>query len=191
MVLTLLRVVLGFLVACLVAGLAIVMFVLPPTEIMAMPEAVRSSRLGDVGMLSLAAATQSAMFAAPFALVAAAVAEWQGLRGILYYALIGLAISAGGFVALFASEVDSHATIINSYASAAYAVSGLLGGIAYWLVAGRYAGEPQVEDDPALPSTLTPPPKINRPAAAMPSVRPGPTGPTTSTTPAVPQRRVQ
>jgi hypothetical protein len=138
-------------------------------------------------MLTLAAATQSAVFAAPFALVAAAIAEWQSLRGLLYYVIVGLAISAGGFAAIYAGEPPGPATIVNSYAASAYAVAGLVGGIIYWLLAGRFAGE-VIEEDEYAAMPAEPQQKLNRPAAATPP-RPIPAAPPPSSTPAVPPRK--
>ena len=175
---TLLRVLFGFVVASLVAGLVKVGFVMPPTEVLALPENVMYDRLGDAGILSLAAATQSAVFAAPFALVAAAIAEWQGLRSLLYYLTIGLAISAGGFVALYAAEIENQPSIVNSYAMTAYGLSGLVGGLVYWLLAGRFAGDSSYEDDlapPTMSSTMPPKPAVRPAAAVPPSPRPGST----------------
>lgn len=131
----LLRVLFGFVAACLVAGLVTVLFVIPPTEAMAAPE-----KLSRIGGLALYAATLAAMFSAPFALIAAAIGEWQGLRSAAYYGLVGIGISLAGFMAQYAGESAGQATIINPYAAAAFIVAGLFAGLAYWLFAGRYAG---------------------------------------------------
>lgn len=180
---TLLRVLFGFLLACLVAGLIKVGFVMPPTEVLALPENVMYDRLGDAGLLTLVAATQSAVFAAPFALVAAAVAEWQSFRSVIFYLFIGLAISVGGFVAIYASELDKDPTIVNSYAMTAYGLAGLFAGFVYWAIAGRFAGD-ETEDDEPLPTIVTAPaPKVVRPAAAVPSSRSVPTPPAPPPTP--------
>lgn len=179
---TLLRVLFGFVMACLAAGFVKVMFVMTPPELLTLPENVMYDRLGDAGVLSLAAATQSAVFAAPFALVAAAIAEWQGLRSLLYYLAIGLAISAGGFTALYAAEIENQPSIVNSYAMTAYTFAGLAGGVVYWLLSGRFSGEPALDDDFGPPPvTKSPPAKpAPRPAAAAPAP------PRSSPTPAAP-----
>jgi hypothetical protein len=180
---TLLRVLFGFLAACLVAGLIKVGFVMPPTEVLALPENVMYDRLGDGGLLTLVAATQSAVFAAPFALVAAAIAEWQSFRNVFFYALIGLAISVGGFIAIYASEMQSQPSIVNGYAMTAYGLSGILAGVVYWAIAGRLAGEDN-EEEVLIPATAPPPPpRITRPAAVVPPARSVPTPPAPPPTP--------
>ena len=69
-----------------------------------------------------------------------AIAEWYAVRSWIYYALCGVAIAVGGFAALHSQEVEGYPTILNDYALRAYLTVGLLGGLAYWLVAGRRAG---------------------------------------------------
>ena len=173
---TLLRVLFGFLIACLMAGIMNVGFVMPPTEVFALPENVMYDRLGDAGILTLVAATQSAVFAAPFALVAAAIAEWQSFRNAIFYLLVGLVISVGGFVAIYASELEKDPSIANGYALTAYGLSGLAAGLVYWLLAGRFAGD-EIDEDEPLPTMAVTPPKPVRPAAAVPSSRSVPTPP--------------
>jgi len=87
MIVSMLRVIVGFVVACLVAGLAIVLFVYTPLELVTEHGGDRAS---EAGLLALAAATHTAVFAAPFALIAAAFAEWQRIGSWLYYALVGV-----------------------------------------------------------------------------------------------------
>lgn len=136
----LLRILFGFIVACVVAGVVTVAFVVTPADIMSLSGEARAERLGSAGVLSLLAATHSAIFAFPFALIAIGIAEWQGLRSWVYYAIVGIAISLGGFGAEYLSEVGSQPTIVNDYAMRAFLTIGFFGGLAYWLVAGRSAG---------------------------------------------------
>lgn len=173
---TLSRVLFGFVIACLIVGVVQAGFVMTPMELYALPDNVRSDRISDAGVLSLVAATQSAVFAAPFALVAAAVAEWQGIRSLFFYAFMGFAIAAGGFAALYAAEVSTQSTIFNSYGMAAYALPGLAGGFVDWLLSGRFAGD-EIDDEDVPPAMTPPPPvaKVTRPAAAVPPARPKPT----------------
>jgi hypothetical protein len=132
-----LRVLIGFCLACLAAGLTVVLFVYAPTE----TTDVQADRLAEIGWLSLAVATQSAVFAAPLAFIAAVFAEWQRIRGWLYYALVAVVIAAIGFIAQFRTEVSQDAAgIVGSYAAAAFLICGFVAGIVYWLVAGRSAG---------------------------------------------------
>jgi hypothetical protein len=138
MIVSMLRVIVGFVVACLVAGLAIVLFVYTPLELVREHGGDRAS---EAGLLALAAATHTAVFAAPFALIAAAFAEWQRIGSWLYYALVGVAIATVGFAAQSWTESPGlgEGSILNSYAVTAFIVTGFVAGVGYWLVAGRAA----------------------------------------------------
>ena len=96
---TLLRVLFGFIVACLVAGVVTVAFVVTPADIAALPAEAQTERLGNAGVLSLLVATHSAIFALPFALIAIVIAELSRVRSWIYYVLVGIAIALGGFAA--------------------------------------------------------------------------------------------
>jgi hypothetical protein len=151
-------VVFGFALACLAAGLTVVLFVYTPLELVDL----QSERLSEVGLLSLAAATHSAVFAAPFALIGAGFGEWQRIGSWMYYVLIAIAIAAVGFLAQFWTETQGEASIVNNYAVTAFLLTGFVAGFVYWLFAGRFARDPEPE--------IIPPP---RPAASPngPSVR--------------------
>lgn len=138
MIISMLRVIIGFVVACLAAGLAMVLFVYTPLEL-AMEHA--GDRVAEAGLLALMAATHTAVFAAPFALIAAVFAEWQRIGGWLYYAMVGVAIAAVGFAVQSWTEGGGpgEGSILNSYAVTAFIVTGFIAGIVYWLVAGRAA----------------------------------------------------
>ena len=130
MIVSLIRFVLGFIAATLVAGTVQVLFV-AGDELVA---GVTSSRLEALGLLALLAATQSAVFGAPFAILAAVVAAWLPIRSGLFFAGVGIAIALAGFLTQYAGE-GGPSTILNPYALAAYLASGLAGGLVYWLVA--------------------------------------------------------
>lgn len=134
----LLRVVFGFLIACLAAGLVQVLFAVTPTELVN----ANDDRLGVALNWGLLSATQIAVFAAPFALLAVIISESQGVRSFAFHALVAMAIAVGGFGLIFATESPTEATIVNSYAMAAYLTSGFIGGLTYWLFAGRRAHRP-------------------------------------------------
>jgi hypothetical protein len=162
MIASILRVLFGFVLACLAAGATIVLFVYTPVEL-AMDSV---DRMEEAGLLSLAAATHTAVFAAPFALIGAAVGEWRGIGSWTYYALVGVLIAVIGFLAQYWSEGGGGpATILNSYALSAFLVTGLVGGLVYWLFSGRYAS---VADGSVSVGEASPP---SRPA---PPARPAP-----------------
>lgn len=145
------RFILGFIAAALVAGVAQVLFVTGLDGLTIwVPDLVDS-----MGLLMLLAATQSAVFALPFALIAAVVAGWLDVRSRFYFIGAGLLIGLGGFLAQHVGE-SGPTTIFNRYALAAYAVSGLLAGFAYWLagvakrpVARAHSSKARVEPAPA------------------------------------------
>lgn len=130
MLVSLIRFILGFIAAVLVAGAVQVGFVSGGDLV----SGASVSRLESLGLLVLLAATQSAVFSAPFAILAAVVAAAQAVRSVLYFAAVGLAIALAGFFAQYVGEAGPD-TILNRYALTAYAVSGIIAGLAYWYVA--------------------------------------------------------
>ena len=144
---TLLRVLFGFIVACLVAGVVTVAFVITPADIAALPAEAQPERLGNAGVLSLLAATHSAIFALPFALIVIVIAEWSRVRSWIYYVLVGIAIALGGFWRRV-PERGRRASRRSSTTMrcGAFLAVGILSGLAYWLVAGRRAGGKRGDD---------------------------------------------
>ncbi len=147
------RVIFGFVLACLTAGIATVLFVITPSDLFSVAAEAFPEKLGQALTWGLLAATHSAIFAAVFVLIAAAVAEWLGFRSPYYYLLAGAVIALLGFYAQYASEIAGQATIFNAYAAMAFLTAGLLGGFVYWIAAGRFAGaatRPDVEFEPEV-----------------------------------------
>ncbi len=134
------RVIAGFLIACLAAGLVKVLFVMTPVELASVPSSAFPEKASDMGLLALLTATHTAIFAATFALVTTGIAEWLSIRSALYYLTSGAAIALLGFFAQYSSEVGGQPTILNTYAMTAYVAAGLIAGLIYWVLAGRYAG---------------------------------------------------
>jgi hypothetical protein len=165
MLLRILRVLFGFLVACLAAGLTIVLFVYTPAELATSD--IGGDRWAEAGLLALAAATHSAIFAAPFALIAAVIAEWRAVRSWTYYALAGIVITAIGFLAQYSSEASGDISIFNNYATLAFLATGFAAGLAYWLVAGRWAGAPDSADREEISRPMRP---ARPPGGAVPRV---------------------
>ena len=145
-----LRVIFGFVLACLAAGLTMVLFVYNPIELVDL----QSERLTEVGLMTLFAATHSAVFAAPFALIGAGFGEWQRIGSLLYYVAIAIAIAGIGFVAQLWTEAQGEASIVNNYAVAAFGLTGLVSGLIYWLFAGRFA-----RDRESMEPEIMPPPR--------------------------------
>lgn len=134
------RVLLGFLVACLAAAFVLVLFVYTPSELLTLPADMRGDRMSEAGLFTLAIAPHIALFSALFALVAVVFAERRGVSAWSYYMLVGVGIATAGFLIQHFSEAPSQATILQNYALAAFLVSGAAGGTVYWYFSGRYAG---------------------------------------------------
>lgn len=130
MLVSLLRFIFGFVAAVLVAGVVQVLFVAGGGLV----SGLTMPRLQSLGLLSLLAATQSAVFSAPFAILAAVVAALQPIRSLAYFAAAGAGIALAGFLAQYVGETGP-GTIFNLYALSAYLASGLSGGLVYGLLA--------------------------------------------------------
>jgi hypothetical protein len=154
------RVLFGFVLACLAAGVTIVMFAVG-TDDVASGDPDRLSKILELVALT---ATHSAVFAAPFALLTAVISEWQSFRSVFFHALAGLGIATSGFTVQFFSETPGSATVANQYPILAYAVTGIMAGLVYWLFAGRRAG--YSHDDIFEPVPVT------HPSGSVPSTRP-------------------
>jgi hypothetical protein len=158
--LTLLRVIFGFIVACLVAGAVTVAFVVTPADVASLPPDAQTERLANAGVLALLAATHSAIFAFPFAIITITISELWRIRSWLYHALAATVIALAGLAAEVAQEVPGQPSILNTYAVGAFLAIGVLSGLAYWLVAGRGAGGKHVDaskppaEAPSQPDTV-------------------------------------
>ncbi len=148
---SILRVIIGFVLACLLAALTKVFFAFSPAELANLPPDVAQNRIS----LALPIATHTAIFAAPFALLAALIGEWRGWRDWTYYTLAGIAIALVGFFAQYTSETAIQGwSIANSnYPLVTFLTTGFMGGLAYWLFSGRFAGgSPSSRDASGRPS---------------------------------------
>ena len=165
---SMIKVLFGFVVACLAAGLTIVLFVTTPVELANTPSNAVSDALMSNGLLALAAATHSAVFAAPFALIGATIGEWRRLSHWTYYVLVGIVIAALGFLAQYYSEGGTlTGSILNNYALVAFLTMGFVGGMVYWLVAGQFVHPDQ---GPHTPEIIKPPRPVSADTPrAMPS----------------------
>ncbi len=128
------RIVFGFLVACLAAGMTQTLFAIPPNDMIAQPELVTGGAI-----LALLAATQVAIFALPFAALVIAVTEWNAMRSWIVHALAGIAVAMTGYIVHVSTEMPDR-TILNDYAFRAFLTCGFVAGFTYWLAAGRKAG---------------------------------------------------
>lgn len=150
------RVLLGYLVACFAAALTTVLFAWTPADLANMQGDLANDKLA----LAMPVATQMAIFAAPFALLAIAFGEWQRWRDWAYYAAAGIAIALFGYLAQYQSEFPSQTwSIANSnYPLIAFLTTGFVGGLVYWIFSGRLAamraGVPQTTGRPLAGSEM-------------------------------------
>ncbi len=79
-------------------------------------------------------------FVWPLALAAIAAAELRRWRSWDYWGLVGVAIGICGYGAYRSLGTDAAPAIMAGRAPVSFAVMGLLGGLAYWWIAGRKAG---------------------------------------------------
>lgn len=143
---TIARVVFGFVLASLAAGLVTVMFVTTPIDVLAEPIERLPKTAGETIELGLLAATHLGIFASVFVLIIAILSESFSVRSLTFYLFAGVAISMLGFVAQYESEVVGQpTTILNNYAVKAFLTIGFFGGFFYWLAAGQFAGRPRGE----------------------------------------------
>jgi hypothetical protein len=134
------RIVIGYALACMVAAAALVLFVYTPAELATIP-----ARASEAGFFALFVAPYLALFAALPALVAVTFAELRGIATWGYHAVVGLIIAALGFLTQHFMEAPGEATILHNYALTAFLAAGLVGGLAYWLVSGQFAARPHTE----------------------------------------------
>ncbi|SFV37790.1 hypothetical protein [Hyphomicrobium facile] len=143
---TIARVVFGFVLASLAAGLVTVMFVTTPIDVLTEPIERLPKTASETIELGLLAATHLGIFASVFVLIIAILSESFSVRSLTFYLFAGVAISMLGFVAQYASEVVGQpTTILNNYAVKAFLTIGFFGGFFYWLAAGQFAGRPHGE----------------------------------------------
>lgn len=135
------------------------LFVDTPRQFAALPASDMAGHAGTALELTFLTATHFAIFSSAFALIAAGIAEWLGLRSPAYWLAAGTGIALLGFTAQYASEVAGQPSIFNNYALQAYLTAGFFGGLVYWLIAGVHAGEGHVQPQAATAGE-TPRPRI-------------------------------
>ena len=140
MIAAMVRILFGFVLACLAGALTQVLFVITPADIYGLEGAPRWQRIAFASAITLSAATQSAVFSLPFVAVVVLFGVVRRVQGWAYYVFASLAVALLGFAALYVSESGGQPTIANGYAVAAFAFSGIIAGYVYWLVAGHQAG---------------------------------------------------
>ena len=154
---------LGFLAACLVAGMIVVVAVMFPefSDLGAGP--------ADVGVIQVLIGF-GFIFISGFALLPAAIialiTEAFSIRSVLAYAIGGALVGVAGYLSLVPFDTDTlHFEGIVRRHLEIMTGAGIVAGLVYWMVAGRNAGawrspsrRPPPMPPPPLPSASRPPP---------------------------------
>jgi hypothetical protein len=149
------RVLFGFALACLAAAATLVLFVYTPAELASLPSGMGADRATEAGLFALVVTPHVAAFAALPALIGVFIAERRSISSLGYYAILGIAIAALGFLMQHVTETPGQTTILHNYALTAFLTAGLAGGLIYWLFSGRYVtGRAGPSREPERSSTL-------------------------------------
>ena len=132
------RIASGFVLASLAAAVTLVLFVYAPADLASLRSDLSGERLSEAGLFALIVTPHVALYAALPALAGAIFAEVRRVAGWPFYALAGIATAAAGFLVLHLSGAPDEAGLFSGYALAAFLTSGLVGGLAYWALSGRF-----------------------------------------------------
>lgn len=135
----LIRVLFGFVVACMAAAATLVLFVYTPAELASLPSDIGADRLTEAALFALVVTPHVMVFALLPALLSLIYAERNNIGSWGYYVLLGLIVATIGFLTQHFSEAPGQATILQNYALTAFLAAGVVGGLVYWLFSGRFA----------------------------------------------------
>jgi hypothetical protein len=134
-----LRILIGFALACVAAAITLVLFVYAPADLTSLREELNGDRLSEAGFFALLITPHVVISAAFPALLAAVFAETRKLAAWPFYVLAGLATAGAGFLVQYLSEPPMRLTILQTYALFAFLTAGFIGGLVYWALSGRFA----------------------------------------------------
>jgi hypothetical protein len=132
-----LRILIGFGLACVAAAMTVVLFVYAPGDVASLREELSVDRLSEALYFALLSTPHVAMSAALPALLAAAFAEQRKLASWWFYAFAGIATAGAGL--LVQHLTVPRVNVLQTYALAAFLTAGLIGGLVYWALSGRHA----------------------------------------------------
>jgi hypothetical protein len=138
MLLSVVRILAGFALACFAAAATLVLFVYAPADLAGLSADLNGARLSEAGYFALVIAPWVALSAAPLALVGVLVAETYRIAAWPFYLLAGLGTALVGFFVQHSSESRGVPGIFEAYALIAFLTAGLVGGLVYWASSGRY-----------------------------------------------------
>ncbi|MGI9524893.1 MAG: hypothetical protein ACR2PG_24955 [Hyphomicrobiaceae bacterium] len=133
-----LRILAGFAVAIVVASTVHVMFVIFP---IGLNELIGTDWTKFRTWLLWI--VETSLFYGAFAFLPAAAfiiaSEVISIRSLTYYLLAGLTIAVGGFAYLARTSAAAPSFVV-AFTVAAFLISGIAAGLAYWLISGQFAG---------------------------------------------------
>jgi hypothetical protein len=144
MLMRVLRILLGFALACVAAAVTLVVFVYAPSDMAGLRHELTGDRLSEAGLFALFITPHVLISAAFPAMLVAVFAETRKLASWMFYALAGIATAIGGFLVQYLTEAHLaeapvRLSIFQAYALIAFLTAGLIGGLVYWAASGRYA----------------------------------------------------
>lgn len=134
-----LRMLIGYLLACFGAAMALGLFAFSPNSIEGffdkLPEV-----MDNAWSVSPYLTGAIALLGAVPAVIAFQYAESNGIRSWVYYELVGAAVAIAAYWLAHGTEATPVASEGNTYSTIAFGVAGAVLGLLYWLFSGRYAG---------------------------------------------------
>lgn len=143
-----LRVLLGFSLACLAATITALLFAITPAELFALGGDAAIDRIVWIAEMGWKLAVVLAMMAGLPAALAIARGERRSIRSARSYVLVGVGIALIGYVAQAGMTLISMPLVIVGYSALAYTSAGAIAGMVYWAIAGRLAGDEPEEQAP-------------------------------------------
>ncbi len=135
----LIRVSVGFVLSIIVASTIQVLFVLLPTDQFTLIGADWSEMWTWLLWI-----VETSWFYGAFAFLPAValifISEATSIRSLSFYVLASLAVAVGGF-AYLARTGTTVPSFVVTFTIAAFLVSGIAAGFAYWLISGQFAGK--------------------------------------------------
>ena len=152
------RALFGFIVACVAAAATLVLFVYTPAELANLPSDIGSDRVTEAALFTLAVTPHVMLFAALPASICVLLAEVRSIGAWTYYFGLGVAIAVFGFLVQHVTEGPGQLTILQNYALMAFLLAGVVGGLVYWFLSGRFAAPRSAPKRPAEAAAPAPAP---------------------------------
>ena len=133
------RMLIGYLLACVGAAMALGLFAFSPPSIEAFFDQLPDVAEKAWGIVFYLAGAIALLGAVP-AVIAFQYAESHSIRSWVYYEIVGAAVAVSLYWLAHGTETVPLRSEGNTYSTIAMAVSGAILGLLYWLFSGRYAG---------------------------------------------------